>query len=132
MRPYCGWTPYLTLGVGTDSDECSSASRRWPHLSGGVSLAWMGGERREPGNLTFDEPSVPLAGGEPQLACLSLIETAPESVGCVQMVGVTCPSFVMHNFFRTLASTFLVPPIPMSSPVPVAEKSAPPGCLCWQ
>lgn len=75
---YCGWTPFVTVAPGTDPAECSSPARQWPdELGPGVVLAWTGDERRDTGSVNFEVDDVPLHGGTPQLACLSVIEIAP-------------------------------------------------------
>jgi hypothetical protein len=91
----CDWTPYVTVAPGSDPSECKSTARGWPDLGAGVTLTWMGGEQKAPGSLGFDVSGVPLSGGEPQLACLSLIETAPMRVICTQEIPNDCPPWKM-------------------------------------
>lgn len=135
-EPYCGWTPYVTVGRGTDPTECADPERRLSSLGSGVALVWTGGERRWLGNLTFEVSEIPLVGGRPQLACLSVVETAPESVACVQMVGAECPPFAMTDFFHVFdAALFEAPPqqerparIDVSSGAPVPTFRVRPRC----
>lgn len=107
--PYCGWIPFATVGPGSDPAQCNTTDRRWPDgLGEGVTLAWVGLERRDVGTTEFDVSAIPLDGGSEQLVCLSVIEIAPEGVACAQVVGVYCPPYVMARFPRTLASASLV------------------------
>jgi hypothetical protein len=75
--PRCGWTPFATVGPGTQASECSSAARLWPEALGpGVTLAWQGSEGESEGTASFEVSGVPLDGSAGQLVCLGLIETA--------------------------------------------------------
>lgn len=46
--PYCGWTPYVTVGPGTGPAECDSAERQLGSLGPEVGLVWS--ERRKAGH----------------------------------------------------------------------------------
>lgn len=75
--PSCGWTPFATVGPGTEASECASPSRQWPEALGpGVTLAWEGSESLSEGTTTFEVPGVPLDGSKKQLVCLGTIEKA--------------------------------------------------------
>lgn len=115
-EPYCGWSPYVTVGQGADPTECSDPERRLPSLGSDVALVWTGGERRWLGNLAFEVSEIPLVGGKPQLACLSVVETAPTAVACIQMVGAECPPFVMADFFHVFDAALLEGPAQQGQP----------------
>ncbi|MGN6254665.1 MAG: hypothetical protein ACTHO8_06745 [Solirubrobacterales bacterium] len=75
--PYCGWTPFVTVGPGSQASECSLPGREQPRsLGSGVTLAWEGSERRSEETAAFDVSGVPLSGGVGQLVCLSILEGA--------------------------------------------------------
>lgn len=75
--PSCGWTPFITVGPGTEGSECSSPERQWPEsLGSGITLAWTGSKSSVENTTYFAASDVPLDGDTNQLACLGLIESA--------------------------------------------------------
>lgn len=78
--PHCGWTPFATVGPGSDPAECSLPERQWPEALGpGVALTWKGAESRGAGTVSFEVADLPVSGGGGQLVCLGLIERAYSS-----------------------------------------------------
>jgi hypothetical protein len=102
----CEWTPYVTVGPGSDPSECSSAARRLPDLGDEVSLVWSDETSRE-GYAAFDLLDVPLSGTPGQLTCLSVIATYAARPSCWDQ-PVICPQFIVAaSEFHALAQAWL-------------------------
>lgn len=112
----CEWTPYATVGPGSDPAECGTKGRRLGQLAAGVTLAWKGETRTAPGSAAFDLADVPLDGTPGQLLCLSLFEEVPESAVCAfartsegaeresSALEEECPEYVMVPYHQVLDS----------------------------
>jgi hypothetical protein len=132
--PYCGWTPYATVGPGSQLSDCNSKDRRLSSLGEGITLVWSGEEHRRferdfTETAEFDISAIPLSGGTKQLACLALIETAPQPIACIQIVGFYCPPYVMGSYRHEVASAFLAGPLepPVGSEEPEEPETEEPA-----
>lgn len=127
----CSWRAYLTVAPGSDPDECTASTRRWSSLGPQVVLAWTSGEQRAAATLAFDVSGVTLAGGEPQLACLSLTKTVPEFVACAAVMPIDgspyyCPPYVMlKRFYSYDVAMLSTEPPPKENPPTEAVLPAP-------
>ncbi|HET7508665.1 MAG TPA: hypothetical protein VFJ65_00310 [Solirubrobacterales bacterium] len=109
---YCGWTPFVTVGPGTEPSDCASPARQWPDKLGpDVVLAWEGTESRVNGSASFDVSGIPLDGERERLVCLSVVEVAPiySQVKCNPDVPDCGPSFSEVPFSLPLAAAPLRP-----------------------
>jgi hypothetical protein len=76
---HCGWTPFATVGAGSDPAECSLPGRERPEaLDSGVTLAWEGSESDNAGTVKFEVADLPINGGSTEVVCLGLIEKATD------------------------------------------------------
>lgn len=99
----CSWTPFVTIGPGTEASECSGPGRQRPEAPGpGVVLAWQGATSRAEGTVGFEISDSPLDGGKNQLVCLSILERLE-----VVMAAKTLTRSGPETASRSLASAFL-------------------------
>lgn len=99
----CSWTPFVTIGPGTDASECSAPGRQQPEALGpGIVLAWKGSTSAAEGTVSFEISDMPLDGSKNQLVCLSLLEQLEEV-----MAAKTLTSYGPLTVSRSLASAFL-------------------------
>jgi len=103
----CRWLPFVTLGP--ESSACSSPDRKSPDALGpGISLVWSGEAVEGDGGAQFDLTGVPLEPGD-RLVCLSAIESQPEPIACVLVVGFYCPPYGVVEVSSSLDSELLRP-----------------------
>lgn len=103
----CRWLPFAT--VGPESSICSSPERKSPDALGpGISLVWSGERMEGDGGVQFDVTGVPLEPGD-RLVCLSAIESQPEPIACVLVVGFYCPPYGVVEVSSSLDSALLEP-----------------------
>lgn len=127
--PYCRWTPYATVGPGTEASDCESDGRKLNSLGPEVELLWSEDERQGVGSASFDLPAILLSGVPGQLACLSVIEVAQtdQELPCMPPgeplpPGWHCP-YVHASSFRALASAPLErSPFDVSEPTTIARR----------
>ena len=127
--PYCAWTPYVTIGPGSDASECAATNRWLGQLGDGISLVWSGGETGAPGTMAFDLYAVPLSGTTPQLACLSVVETAEtgEEIPCMPPgpplpLGWHCPFLTARTNHALAVASILAAPIAGTQPATVSHR----------
>ncbi len=104
-RADCSGEPYVTVGPGSTLSDCSAMGRwPYPHPGDDIIVAWRGDAQLEAGSQSFDL-EVPLAGEEGRLACLSMVETIPNT--CVPTETVVCAAWYSATAFVPLASVLL-------------------------
>jgi hypothetical protein len=99
----CDWTPFVTIGPGTEASECSAPGRQKPEALGpGIVLAWQGPKSSAKGTVGFEISGFPLDGSKNQLVCLSMLEELEEV-----MAAETFTSHGPATASRSLASALL-------------------------
>jgi hypothetical protein len=99
----CNWTPFVTIGPGTEASECSAPGRQQPEALGpGIALAWKGSKSSAEGTVGFEISEFPLNGSKNQLVCLSMLEELE-----VVMAAKPLTSYGPSMVSRPLASAFL-------------------------
>lgn len=99
----CNWTPFVTIGPGTEASECSAPERRQPEALGpGIVLAWKGSQSSAGGTVGFEISEFPLDGSKNRLVCLSMLEELN-----VVMAAKPLTSFGPSTVSRPLAAALL-------------------------
>lgn len=118
--PSCRWTPFVTVGPGSDAAECATPGRESPDaLAPGVTLAWKGPASASAGTAAFNVTEVPLDGSAPQLVCAALTESASTW-------------WWQGTAFRPLASAVATAAVGPAPPVPPKATTPPPPLTCHQ
>lgn len=119
----CSWRPYLTIGSGSEPEDCASADRRRSELGESVTLVWEADLSTSSGSTEFDLNEVPISETD-ELVCLGLVEylwepyPCPDGVPCVEIIGNSMTRFPVLAAARLSA--------PESEEEPAAEVSAAP------
>lgn len=118
----CNWTPFVTIGPGTEASECSAPGRQQPEALGpGIVLAWKGPTSEVEGTVGFDISQFPLGGSKNRLVCLSMLEKLQEV-----MAAKTLASYGPAAAFRPLASALLTAEPPQREPPCTCPPPGPP------